>query len=673
MHVKGLFFQDSKPARVDLIIEETRRLAAMFEGLDSNYRAQIPSSKYGVLLRAIANELAQLILSGKKIGDDRDLDLLRGEVAYQVLGHRLLTVDPIFFPVVRSDTEFRKFLKALLLVILRGSTLPALDAGAATLTGPIDTETEELIAFVNNRDIVSAYDISDQHMWHFILDMDAILESGVPFDETFNLSILLQGLEFIGKLLKPAHTLFFPRFLLHEQVPLVREERGALLFENYFTEEVGTDCDINKTGICVREPLLEIIAVPTNVLRTRKVPITDERGRCCTDPTASQVKVFADNAPVDVLGIEPFLGIIMVGRDILPGEQVVLEYCTCCRPTYCLCTDFIPATTDAFGDVPEAWVTDCDETELVEDVDAVVVDALGHVLLLGDPESLIGDEEALFQGEIIEGPSIQTVDATIFCHTSAREQRKIKYNYSGFELANTSPMDDLFRFLTDTVTPVRNTTDDAHWFDSRGPAVEGVGPPDFHFTSLASTQILREGSPLVPWTQDCINALNRVFSFPLHPYIPSVTAFLNDLNRRLNDPSLEIGEGEITEIRNYLQDLYSTVIEFTTREGVPSDLISEAATPVCCEKLEIIMRFTEEVPPPLDNDCLHCLLTDTDLDSDDDNGCVLSDTDCIPGPTFMVCPPRIDECRIDCCRIAGPPCDPRVDAARIDCSRIEEP
>ena len=672
--LKTIFLPDSKPTRVNLILEETRRLAAEFEGLDSNYRAQIPSSEYGILLRAIANELAQEILAGNLISDDRDVSKIRGETAYQVLGHRLLTVDPIFFPTVRSDTEFRKFLSALLLVVLRGSTLPALDAGAATLTGPIDTKTEELIAFVNNRDIVSAYDISDQWMWHFILNLDEILALNIPFDETFNLSILLQGLGFIGKLLKPAHTLFFPRFLLTERVEVAREAKSSLLFENYFNEDTGQDCDFTKKDTCIAEPLLEIIRVPTSVLRTRQVPITTGEG-CETDPEGENVEVTVNGSPVPVLGVDPFKGIILVDALIQPGQSVALNYCTCCRPAYCLITDFDPATTDAYGDCPETWVTDCGEVEIRESVETVIEDGLGHLLILNAEASLITSPEALLQGEIIQGFSIQTVDTPVFRGVQVRESRKIIYNYSGFELANTSPMDDLFRFNTDTVTPVRNETDDAHVFDSLGRSQElvGVGPPDFHFHALASTQILRAGSPLVPWTQDFIDSINRVFLLPLTPFIPSLTAFLNDLDRLLNEQSLEVGEGDITKTRNYLQDLYSTVIEFTRQERVTSDLLEEPATPVCCEKLEIRMMFTEEVPPPLDNDCLHCLLTDTEPDSETDNVCVLSDTDCIPGPTFLECPPRIDQCRIDCCRISPEICDPRIDTGRIDCSRVEEP
>lgn len=734
-------FQDSKSNRLFLVDKENQRVYSMMRLLSSVYGSDIPSTLYAVFLKAIAREISKIELAGSLIQQDNYYVSTRPEFLWQILGHRLLDIDPKFYPTVTTDTEFRNFLLSLLQITLQGSKKTSMEEGVKLFT---KTPVSVIELFPISQPLVpnSPFDVSDQWKWFFQIDGNHL----APGE---NMSLVLLGLDFIGHFLKPAHTLFDTRVMYEEdydfgaccnvqinnqtvvfgrviqririidqsvigqfcngvivddiaqiipsrinfarsnisnlgvltiileggvtiEVPadvVVLNEAGnpipvtdlvvgdlvqitgeilnpilqngfliktktaptaicedsTVLYENYSIEDVRKCCDDQK----VDETLIEDHSFEVRIgiesdFQLARLPLVDGsgKGRTIVESTMGLIRVLVDGNLVEVIGANPITGEIFIETPAPEGSTVQVQYYTIREPNYAIALDVVGVELDSWRNNRENFMLDPAVGKFALDKIVDVIEGEGRnqaiELHLNDPTRLMNTDKILntdftFTDIVVEK------DFPVWEHESLCDTEEIEYNYTGFELAYSSILDDRWRLLLDTQTTTRNKLDDYNVVDSLGATknIQLFGPPDLHFQRLASTQHLFVGVPLMVWTQDTINALNEVFRYKLIRFIPSFSDLMNSLNNFLNTNSLELGVAELEKIRFYLQDLYSCVIDFTQStimKGSKDDIQS-----VCFDENSVLIRLQEFVPPPQD--------------------------------ILGICTERVDDTRIDCGRV----------------------
>jgi len=192
------FFRDGQQRRVLLWNETNTVLQKLLSQLPSNYISTIPSTNYATFQKAIAEESGLARITHEDIQNDFYYETTRSAFLYQVLGYLLHgTQVEKFFPPNYTDEQYRNFLIALKTVLFGGSRPKNIETGTQIFT-EVPISVVEIFKLIPPYGDSLAYDISDQFGWYFEID--------VPEIGPFDLAGLEGGLNFLAKIIKPAHT-----------------------------------------------------------------------------------------------------------------------------------------------------------------------------------------------------------------------------------------------------------------------------------------------------------------------------------------------------------------------------------------------------------------------------------------------------------------------------------
>jgi len=216
--------------------------------LPSNYRSDILGPNYTQFMKSFACESARGEISGDIIKDDLTYTLTRSEFLFQKLGVEIHEVDPVFFPPTENDEEYRRFLLSLQTILLGGSTKESLRAGGQLWAESLKVNVVELFQAPGSS-------VTDTHMWFYEVFIPAnILELDV------NLGVVVNGLNLMAKLIKPAHTLFQVNLIYQE---FVRSEDGCFIdVGTGFVETRRITIDKTLFDNCDQEDQITICHVP---------------------------------------------------------------------------------------------------------------------------------------------------------------------------------------------------------------------------------------------------------------------------------------------------------------------------------------------------------------------------------------------------------------------------
>lgn len=190
---------DSLTTRSNELVRSQAELRRLLGNLPSDYAATENGANYARILQMVAEEYARHRSLQNRLYDDIRWERADVEVLYQNLGHRLHDLDDrtAFFPDIAFDEDYRRFLIGVLHAVLRGSTAAGLVAGVAAATG-LTATIQEFFRWLPPRQEPSLFDVSDRNYWKI----------SVAPATTADFALIYRGLQFIGRLIKPAHTLF---------------------------------------------------------------------------------------------------------------------------------------------------------------------------------------------------------------------------------------------------------------------------------------------------------------------------------------------------------------------------------------------------------------------------------------------------------------------------------
>lgn len=170
--------------------------------LPSNWSSAVQGPNYTVEMKATAIELAKIELSLEDINNDLDFRYTRSDFLYSIIGYLVFLGGKIPDGLATNDTEFRKFLLALIDIYFQGS-IPESMRDAVSLV--FDEDFNILENFLLIRQGSTGLDISDQ----FGFQISLVIDGSFPAD-LFNLQSALRT---ILDIIRPAHTLFSIRFI----------------------------------------------------------------------------------------------------------------------------------------------------------------------------------------------------------------------------------------------------------------------------------------------------------------------------------------------------------------------------------------------------------------------------------------------------------------------------
>jgi hypothetical protein len=187
-----------------------QRAAAIFKTLlgllPSNYTSSVQGPNYSVELKAMAVEIAKIELALEDVHLDFDWEHTRGEFLYSIVGYLVFLGGRIPPGLVEDDTEFRKFLLALIQIYFQGSIPESIRDATALI---VDEDFELLENFLLTRAGAGGFDISDQFGFQINLET-----SGTFPPDVFQLQSALRT---IIDIVRPAHTLFTIRYIFRDE------------------------------------------------------------------------------------------------------------------------------------------------------------------------------------------------------------------------------------------------------------------------------------------------------------------------------------------------------------------------------------------------------------------------------------------------------------------------
>lgn len=209
--------RDGKEYRTRLITTIQEIEQTLLNVLPSNYISTIGSTNYGIALRSYAVEFAKIKLALEDIQADGYIASeayasQRADIVYQNLGS-LLAIDRDLNLTIFSSQEFHQFLLSLVEIFFGGATPANIKKGIEIFVNE-DNVATILENFLDARGPNSVFDISDQ----FGFRVDFELTENI----TTNFTDIGVKLDFLIRLIKPAHTLYQLRFLFTDLIDFIR-------------------------------------------------------------------------------------------------------------------------------------------------------------------------------------------------------------------------------------------------------------------------------------------------------------------------------------------------------------------------------------------------------------------------------------------------------------------
>lgn len=202
------FFIDGVDRRIRLWDTMSKVLTAMLNDLSSNYISTIPAPNYAIFQKDVAEESGLLRITDDDVKQDGYYPSTRASFLYQILGYLLhdTQVDS-FSPPGYTDEQYRRFLLALVVALFGGSRPPNIEEATKIFT-EVPVSVVEIFKLIPPYGTSTRFDISDQFGWFFEID--------VPELGPFDLSGIEGGLNFIAKVMKPAHTWYELRLIYRD-------------------------------------------------------------------------------------------------------------------------------------------------------------------------------------------------------------------------------------------------------------------------------------------------------------------------------------------------------------------------------------------------------------------------------------------------------------------------
>lgn len=325
----NLTSRDGKEYRRRLIAEVQTTEQLLLNVLPSKYISTIGSTNYGIALKAYAIEFAKLKLAIDDIGADgyyatEAYSSQRADILYQNLGS-LCAVNRELNLTNFSSSEFHTFLLALIEIFFGGSTPENIKNGIETFVGEKDVATI-LENFLDARQPTSAFDISDQ----FGFRVDFLLTPHI----SANFTDIGIKLDFLIRLIKPAHTLYMLRFIFTELVDFISNADDSFQHPSAWDhayDDARKYCD----GVDGRDRLghntvidvdhEDYSGIAGDTISTTKGPLSKSQ----TIPelaSVSDVTVYVNSVAVAIDSIVASMGTIVLSAPVLATDIVEVSY-----------------------------------------------------------------------------------------------------------------------------------------------------------------------------------------------------------------------------------------------------------------------------------------------------------------------------------------------------------
>lgn len=226
---EGQDYQAQKTALVQEIMDTFRSV------LPSNWVARTNGPWYSLQFQAMAEQLADIQLSGTEVYKDSGWDFTRTDFLWQVLGSMVFpeATDQSGIPQIDGDVAYRAFLKKMVGFLLEGATKSSMVGGLEALDGGLTVTIAERYLESPPRDPTGAYTIDDQ----FFVD---IFVEGFPADPIQ----YQESARLVLSALKPAHVLYGFSYLFRDAFDKIADDTGGFSFDlnAYYYEDLRKWC-----------------------------------------------------------------------------------------------------------------------------------------------------------------------------------------------------------------------------------------------------------------------------------------------------------------------------------------------------------------------------------------------------------------------------------------------
>lgn len=217
--------KDSQDRRIVLEDLTDKIMSVYMQLLPSNYVSQTNGPTYTVLFRSFAEQLASLQLEAQELYGDLIVDVTRSEFLYDMIGSLIFPdADIEGMPQINGDVTYRDFLGRMLVLVLRGSKIDAVEEALSLLDKSVSFEVIEKYL---------SGDLTQQH----IIDVFVSNENKFP-EEPF---ILQNNVKLVLKALKPAHIFYEYKNLFSEIVDEISES-VSYNHDNFYYEDYRKYC-----------------------------------------------------------------------------------------------------------------------------------------------------------------------------------------------------------------------------------------------------------------------------------------------------------------------------------------------------------------------------------------------------------------------------------------------
>lgn len=201
---QGQDYQRQVRDQVELILKQFLAV------LPSNYVSQTTGPFYTVQFQAMAEAVAKVQIGFQESFKDSLYEFTRSEFLWQMLGMVVFPkvyLNKMQIPIIEKDTDYRNFLRAMVVLLLQGTKKAPIQEGVGLLTEANMTIIEKALT-ANTEGSAWGYD----DMYTFEVNVES--EGGTsfpdrPFDLEYNVSVILDAL-------KPAYTIYEYRHVFRE-------------------------------------------------------------------------------------------------------------------------------------------------------------------------------------------------------------------------------------------------------------------------------------------------------------------------------------------------------------------------------------------------------------------------------------------------------------------------
>jgi hypothetical protein len=217
----GQAYQDDKALLSQKIMSTFRAV------LPSNYVAQVNGPWYSLQFQAMAEQLAEIQISGTEVYADSGFDFTRTDFLWQVMGSLVFPTNGEGgeIPSISEDIAYREFLHKMVLLLLQGATKAALEGGLEALDPDVVATITERYLEAPPRDTDGAFTIEDQFL------IDIFIEGSTPNTFPADPFVLQKNAALVIAALKPAHVFYGYTYLFRDAFDKIASDAGGFSFD----------------------------------------------------------------------------------------------------------------------------------------------------------------------------------------------------------------------------------------------------------------------------------------------------------------------------------------------------------------------------------------------------------------------------------------------------------